>query len=295
MKQATTVEQQIEVLKNRGIQIDMNEEKAKEILSDIGYFRLGFYCFPFETTYPNRKNRTHQYKQGTKFSDIVSLYYFDVDLRNILSRYLNRVEINFRTNIIYRASNLHVNCNTWFVSPVAMNKHFIDKFDDELYTEKFKKNPIIKNHHKKYINDRYAPAWKTLEFFTFGAMFKVFQNLRNNSLKQEISLQYNVRNIDTFEVYFRTIVELRNLCAHGSVLFDHKLTIPLRGGIALKIDNRNKNNIFSAIKILYYMLEQISENRAKEMKTEINQLFSKFDNSPIIRKLIEKLMDRRNF
>jgi abortive infection bacteriophage resistance protein len=134
-----------------------------------------------------------------------------------------------------------------------------------------------------------------LEFFTFGAMFKVFQNLRDNSLKQEISLQYNVRNIDTFEVYFRTIVELRNLCAHGSVLFDHKLTIPLRGGIALKIDNRNKNNIFSAIKILYYMLNQISENRAKDMKTEINQLFSKFDNSPIISELIEKLMDKRNF
>ena len=102
MKQATTIEQQLEVLKNRGMRIDINEEKAKEILSDIGYFRLGFYCFPFETTYPNRKNRTHQYKQGTKFSDIVSLYYFDVDLRNILSKYLNRIEINFRTNIIYR-------------------------------------------------------------------------------------------------------------------------------------------------------------------------------------------------
>ena len=131
-----------------------------------------------------------------------------------------------------------------------------------------------------------------MEFFTFGAMFKLFQNLKDKSLKQEISLQYNVRNIDTFEVYYRTIVELRNLCAHGSVLFDHKLTIPLRNGIALKIDNRNKNNIFSAIKILHYMLEKISENRAKDMKTEINQLF---DNSPNINGLITKTMDKRNF
>ena len=31
MKQATTVEQQIETLKNRGMQIDMSEEKTKEI------------------------------------------------------------------------------------------------------------------------------------------------------------------------------------------------------------------------------------------------------------------------
>jgi len=295
MKQATTVEQQIETLKNRGMQIDISEEKAKEILSDIGYFRLGFYCFPFEVTYPNRKNRTHKYKQGTKFSDIVSLYYFDVDLRNILSRYLNRIEINFRTNIIYRVSNQYINCNTWFVSHVVMEKKFIDKFDDELYTDKFKKNPIIRDHHKKYINDKYAPAWKTLEFFTFGAMFKLFQNLKDKSLKQKISLQYNVRNINTFENYFRAIVELRNLCAHGSALFDHKLAYPLRNGIALTINEKNRNKIFSAIKILHYMLQKISDNRAKDMENEINQLFDKYRNVLIVNNVINNSMGRTNF
>ena len=103
----------------------------------------------------------------------------------------------------------------------------------------------------------------------------MFKNLKNKSLKQHISLQYGVRNIDTFENYFRAIVELRNLCAHGSVLFDHKLIIPLRQGIALKIDNQNKNTIFSVIKILHFMLERISENRAKDMENEINQLFDR--------------------
>ena len=44
MKQATTIDQQIDILKGRGMQLDMGEEKAKEILNDIGYFRLGFYC-----------------------------------------------------------------------------------------------------------------------------------------------------------------------------------------------------------------------------------------------------------
>jgi hypothetical protein len=42
------------------------------------------------------------------------------------------------------------------------------------------------------------------------------------------------------------------------------------------------------------MLEQVSENRAKDMKNEINQLFDKVDNSPII-ELIEKSIGRRNF
>jgi abortive infection bacteriophage resistance protein len=295
MKQATTVEQQIKILKNRGIQIDMPEEKAKEILGDIGYFRLGFYCFPFETTYPNRQNRTHKYKQETKFSDIVLLYYFDTDLRNILSKYLNRIEINFRTNIIYRVSNQYIDCNTWFVSPMAMSRKFIDKFDNELYTENFKKNPIIKNHHKKYINDKYAPAWKTLEFFTFGAMFKLFQNLNDRNLKQEISLQYNVRNVDVFENYFRSIVELRNLCAHSSVLFDYKLAYPLRNGIAMTINEKNRTKIFSVIKILNYMLHKISDNRAKDMENEINQLFDNKDNSVIINDIIKTSIGKVDF
>jgi abortive infection bacteriophage resistance protein len=295
MKQATTVEQQIKTLEDRGMSIDLSEDKAKEILSDIGYFRLGFYCFPFEITYPDRKNRTHQYKQGTKFSDVVSLYYFDVDLRNVLSRYINRIEINFRTNIVYRVSNQYRSCNTWFVDPVVMRKDFIDKFDTELYTENFKKNPIIKNHHKKYINDKYAPAWKTLEFFTFGAMMKVFKNLKDFQLKQTISLQYNIRNVDIFENYFRAIVEIRNLCAHGSVLFDHKLTIPLRQGIALKIDNQNKNKLFSGIKIAHYFIRKISENRAKEMENEIDKLFDNLNDSTFVKGLICNSIGRNNF
>jgi abortive infection bacteriophage resistance protein len=165
MKHAMTVEQQIEMLKTRGMIIE-DEKKTKEILGDIGYFRLGFYCFPFETNY--KKRRSHQYRQGTRFSDVVNLYYLDTDLRRLLSNALNRIEINFRTNIIYTASNQYVNCNTWFIDPVVMEKTFVDKFDTELYNENFRKNSIIKNHHRKYINDKLHPRGKLWNFLLFA-------------------------------------------------------------------------------------------------------------------------------
>ena len=41
MKKAYTIEQQIARLKSNGMTFD-NEEKAKEILLDVGYYRLGF-------------------------------------------------------------------------------------------------------------------------------------------------------------------------------------------------------------------------------------------------------------
>ena len=65
MKQATTIEEQIALLKNRGMFIG-DEEKAKEILMDIGYYRLGFYWFPFEKTYPAKdRTRSHVFIEGT--------------------------------------------------------------------------------------------------------------------------------------------------------------------------------------------------------------------------------------
>jgi abortive infection bacteriophage resistance protein len=123
MKQATTVEEQLATLTARGLSMDVNTDKAKEILNDIGYFRLGFYCFPFEKLYPIKQHRTHEYNEDSKFSDVVALYYLDVDLRNVLSRYINRIEINFRTTIIYLVSNQYKNCNTWFIDPVVMEKN----------------------------------------------------------------------------------------------------------------------------------------------------------------------------
>lgn len=52
MKTAKTVEEQIEILRSHGI-IIRDEDKAKEILHDIGYYRLGFYFSFRDYTSPN--------------------------------------------------------------------------------------------------------------------------------------------------------------------------------------------------------------------------------------------------
>ena len=88
---ANDVENQILKLQERGMILDLEPEKVKEILLDIGYYRLGFYWNPFEI------NTSHQFQEGTLFSNAVTLYYLDVYLRNLLLKYLNRIEINFRT------------------------------------------------------------------------------------------------------------------------------------------------------------------------------------------------------
>jgi hypothetical protein len=68
---------------------------------------------------------------------------------------------------------INTNLPTWFINPRVIDNRYISTIG-KYYNEDFKRtNKTIKLHHSNNINDLYAPAWKTLEFFTFGAVLKL--------------------------------------------------------------------------------------------------------------------------
>lgn len=270
------MEEQVELLRHRGVEITC-EEKAKECLLDIGYFRLCSYLFPFEKTYPNLSNRTHEVVDGTKLSDAVALYYFDFDLRNILNRYISRIEVALRTYITYRLSNKYKNSSTWFVDPNVMKASYIRDFDD-VY-EAIKKKSVIKRHHKKYINDKYAPAWKTVEFMTFGNIESLYLNLKNPADKLDICHHFGIKQTAIFENYIKTIRTLRNTCAHGGILFDMRLPQSIKNGPAGQFPRLSSNNLYCSLKVVEFFIGTISVNRLKEMRSFICEALSKLYNS----------------
>lgn len=286
IKRATTIEEQLQKLRDRGMDIN-NESKACENLLDIGYFRLGFYCFPFEVTFPNKEHRNHQYIKGTCFDDIVKLYYFDVDLRKLLSQYIYRIEINFRTYLIYTASNRYKESPTWFTNPTYVSRAYVSDFDKQVYNDSFRKIQIIKQHHKYHINDRYAPAWKTLEFMTFGSILKLFSSLKEEDLKLEIAKHYGFRSLASFESYMETIRIIRNACAHSNVLLDINLPQSIRTGPAGKL-GQDKNRLAGSIKVIGYMLSCVSENRAMEMEQKMIRVLTNNSVPQSVKEAIEK-------
>ncbi len=279
-QKATNTIEQIELLKSRGMILDYEESKIKEFLLDIGYYRLGFYWNPFEI------DNEHNFEKGTRFSDIIKLYYLDVDLRNILTRYINRIEINFRTKLVYYVSNKYKESPTWFADYNVVESHIIEKLPD-FYNDKFIRfNKPIKKHHNKYINDKYAPAWKTLEFFTFGTILNIYKNLKDNEIKTRISQSFGIRNINKFINLLETIVLVRNSCAHGDVLFD--FNTPKGISIIPQIElNNDRNSIYSCIKVIYYFLGTISVNRKEDMQNKITNIFMSFNENKNIRNIIE--------
>lgn len=270
-KSATTIDQQLDLLKSRGLTVN-DTDKAREILLDIGYYRLGFYLFPFEKSYPELRNRTHEYVENASFEDAVNLYYFDFDLRLLLMRYLNRIEIAFRTSLIYNLSNKYNSNPVWFVSPVVVNRPYAREFERKVYTSDFKRNPVIHRHHQNNPNDRFAPAWKTLEFMTFGAVMKLYEQLKERDDKIFVAHEFGIRQVVTFESYMHTIRQVRNACAHGLLLYDLRLPQAIRRGPAA-YNSAERNNIIGALRVIKYVMGQVSANRASELSESVMSLY----------------------
>ena len=248
---------------------------------DIGYYRLGFYWNPFEI------DSAHNFKESTLFSDIISLYYLDVDLRNLLLKYTNRIEVHFRTQIVYYISNQYSTKPTWFIDNKIVKQEFINEITKYYKPDFIKNNKTIKLHHEKYINDKFAPAWKTLEFFTFGVILKICNHLQDETLKLKISRLYNLKKPYKLQNLIYTTILIRNICAHGGVLFDFKSPKGIETLPNIVFNNTDRHSLDSSMRVIIFLLESISKNRASDLKNEISDLFSKYRQNQSIKSIIE--------
>lgn len=267
-KKATYLHEQIALLRSRGMVIT-DEQKAEEILLDVGYYRLGFYAYPFEIN-PQQQPRDHTYKLDTDFKQIVDLYYFDHDLRHLLMRYISRIEVNIRTFITYTVSNYYKNDPTWFVNSKVVKADFRNNFEQKIYST-LRQNPCIANHHHRYHNDRYAPAWKTLEFMTLGSIITLYESLLNQNLKLQIAKHYGLNTIPLFENYLQTLKVIRNACAHGNHIFDLRLIKAVKKGPLQHFEAEHRHDIYVVLLVLLYFLHHISENREQELRIALEK------------------------
>ena len=89
------------MLKGRGLAIN-DEQQAERILGVISYFRLANYLRPMEAD-----KETHQNKRNSTFENVVALYRFDVELREIVFRAISHIEIALRSKMIHHFSLKH--------------------------------------------------------------------------------------------------------------------------------------------------------------------------------------------
>lgn len=280
---ATKVEEQIKKLSDRGMVFEENGgiEKAKEILLDVGYYRLGFYWYYFQD------NKTHLFNKNVYLDDIVKLYYFDFDLKMLLLRYIYRIEVHFRTQLIYFASNHYEDNNTWYVDPKIVDNQIFKEFNNIYYNLKTKNNILVK-HHNKYSCD-YAPAWKVFEFLTFGQTFRFYSNLKNEELKKTISGVYGFRDVSLLNNYFLSLINIRNICSHNAILFDYNQPYGIQRipNLKYRIKTGNTTNLNASIRLLLFILSKVSNNRANDLEMDLKKLFITAQENKIVDNIIK--------
>jgi len=93
-KPPLSINDQVNLLRQRGLQIP-DVSKAIHQLSNINFYRLKVYSYPFQDT--SHSNFT--FVSGTTFDQILDLYHFDESLRTLVFEALRKIEIALRTQI----------------------------------------------------------------------------------------------------------------------------------------------------------------------------------------------------
>jgi len=287
---ATNTKTQIKLLKSRGLELDYEEKKIKEFLLDIGYYRLGFYWHHFQI------DNKHNFIANSKLSDVIALYYLDVDLRRILLKYLNRIEIHFKTKVIYYVSNKFKDLPAWYSNDTVVQNAFIHSTPykksmlNRVYTPDFiNNNKTLKKHHFENPNDTYAPAWKALEFFTFGVLLNLFKKIRDKDIKKRITESMGILNPNKFENLMSNVVLIRNICSHGDVLYDFRTPRGLSVVPGIDFEGSDRNSLNACIKVIAYLLEHISVNRKDEFISDLDKLLK----INVVNETIEKIISNQ--
>lgn len=210
-----TVEQQINNLKTLNLTIE-NESYARQFLNDVSYFR-------FVKAYSlGLKPKNGNYYDGVSFNQLVELYLFNSNFRQLLFPQIEKVEINLRCRLANYFSVTYGVLGYKYsghFSNAQYHAAFLQDIQDEV--RRNRRAPFIKNFQNNY-EDGDIPFYALVEIFSFGTLSKFFKNMKNTD-KKKIASVYHV-NYAYFESWIENIAYVRNLCAHYGRLYNAKLT-----------------------------------------------------------------------
>ena len=267
-KHPLSYSEQIKKLKKRGLNIS-NQTTAVNYLSNISYYRLRAYTYPFQN---NRdENANHSFlRKDIHFEDIISLYCFDRRLRCLIFNAIEKIEIAFRTKVVYEYA-MATNNSHWFLDEALFfEKDKYDKLLQDFNSEVARSNEDFVQHYKtKYNETQLPPAWMTLEVLSLGTLSRFYSSLKKSETKTSIAKSFGLPNPDFLVNWMHAISVLRNHCAHHSRIWNRRFTVisirfPHNTSFPFMTKenfvNIRNNKLFAFISCIKYFLNIISPN-----------------------------------
>jgi abortive infection bacteriophage resistance protein len=248
-KSFKTIDEQIELLKSRGMSFH-DENQAKHHLLNLNYYRLSGYWLPF-------KKSDDSFNPNLYFEDIINLYFFDSGLKVLLYQALETIEISAKTKFAYYLSQAHGSHP--LKAENFTNIYYFDQSYAKLLSEiqRQKDRDFIKHYRENYSNDL-PPLWVCVEVMTFGLLSQLTKNIKNTAVKRSISRCYDL-DMRIFDSVLYHLSTIRNHIAHHSRLYNQISEITF--GIPKYLENQcNKEqlgSLYNTIVISDYILKKI--------------------------------------
>ncbi|WP_148252235.1 Abi family protein [Aidingimonas lacisalsi] len=285
-KSALTASEQLDLLIERGLKVH-DLERALRLLEVTTSFRLSPYMRPFQ--YPD--DPAHSFKPGTQLSEIMQVYRFDSDLRQLVMVAIERVEIAVRTGI----SN-HMACQYgthWYLSPARFKSHFdharllkelgdklakearqyhkeVERIENAKSSEEIKmlrKESRKRDNYPRYYSLTYdqpvhLPSWAMVEELSLGSLSHLFDGLDEYRDRKAIARRFAVPH-QVLASWLHTLTFIRNICAHHFRLWNRELSIPPSWPKHLTLPGPQKGGgvprrLFTVLAMLTYLTTQIS-------------------------------------
>ena len=97
-KESRSINEQIALLKGRGMKID-DELEAYHLLSHVSYYRLKGYWWDMQSD-----KEIHLFRNNADFKEVITRYKYDKELRILLFGAIETIEVALRTKLIYHLS-----------------------------------------------------------------------------------------------------------------------------------------------------------------------------------------------
>ena len=296
-KEFKTLDEQIEILKSRGLVIN-DIDKTKELLLRENYFFVNGYRHIFM-----KNHKEDSFIPGTTFEELYAVFQFDRSFRNVLFKNLLIVENNLKSIIAYKLSKKYGIREKDYLKPSNFSQDIkkVRQVNDVLNKIKrqIKLNGRQDSATLHYIsNYGYVPLWILVKLLSFGMINELYSILKPDD-KLAIAEYYNL-DVETLGIYIALLSNYRNLCAHEDIVYDHRTQkeIPdTRYHMELDVPTTNdeyvygKNDIFAVIIMLKCMLtESDFTDFVNEVSYDLNLLDGRVNIIPQ-----SKILDRMGF
>lgn len=292
-----TLDEQIQILDAKGLVID-DVSYAKDVILRENYFFLMGYRHLFMNP-----ESPKQFRTGTTFKELYSLFYFDRQLRNIMFKNILIIENNCKSIFSYTLSQKYGYKESDYLRPSNYNQSPEKQRQVNDLLKKMKRQIRVNGGQheatKHYINNYgYIPLWIVVKVLSFGITSELYTIMKLSD-QREIAKEFNVDN-ESLAVFLPILSNYRNLCAHEDILFEHrtqkfipdnkyheKLNIPLINDEYIY----GKGDLFSVVIIFKYMLSKDDFRMfINEVSYELDKLSGKLNAISI-----DQVYDRMGF